>query len=67
MKSCVKSAAFNYLKQKLRTHSKVKHIKNKSFETKKYMTSPIFNDIEVNLLHRLRSRSTECKEKGIPA
>ena len=26
------------------------------------MTSPIFNDIEVNLLHRLRSRSTECKE-----
>ena len=62
IKSCVKSAAFNYLKQKLRTHSKVKHIKYKSFETKKYMTSPIFNDIEVNLLHRLRSRSTECKE-----
>ena len=26
------------------------------------MTSPIFTDIEVNLLHRLRSRSTECKE-----
>ena len=25
------------------------------------MTAPIFTDIEVNLLHRLRSRSTECK------
>ena len=62
IKSCVKSAAFNYLKQKLRTHSKVKHIEYKSFETQKYMTSPIFTDIEVNLLHRLRSRSTECKE-----
>ena len=59
IKSCVKSAAFNYLKQKLRTHSKVKHIEYKSFETQKYMTSPIFTDIEVNLFHRLRSRSTE--------
>ena len=26
------------------------------------MTSPIFSNEEVNLLHALRSRSTECKE-----
>ena len=30
-------------------------------EVQKYMTSPIFTNNEVNLLHALRSRSTVCK------
>ena len=43
------------------THTKVKDIEYKQFETQKYMLSPLFSNSDVNLLYALRSRSTECK------
>ena len=61
IKHSVKLAAFAYLKEKLRTHSKVKHIKYYKYETQAYLKSPIFSNIEVNMLHSLRSRTADCK------
>ena len=62
IKAKIKTAAFKYLKEAQQTHSKVKQIQYKKLEIQKYMTSPLFSNEEVNLLHALRSRSTECKE-----
>ena len=61
LKLSVKAAAFEYLKEKLRTHTKVKHIRYNKFDTQAYMKSPIFSNIDVNMLHSLRSRSADCK------
>ena len=44
-------------------HSKVKDIKYSSLEIQKYMTCPTFSNEEVNMLHGLRSRSTEANYK----
>ena len=61
IKSSVKSAAFKYLKKKLSTHTKVQHIQYKQLEIQQYMTSPMFTNGEVDMLHALRSRCTDCK------
>ena len=61
IKHSVKIAAFDYLKEKLKTHSKVKHIEYHKFEIQAYMKSPIFSNIDVNMLYSLRSRSADCK------
>ena len=42
-------------------HSKVRDIHYDKLEVQNYMVSPLFLNTEVNLLHALRSRSTECK------
>ena len=62
IKAKMRISALKYLTDIQAKHSKVKHIKYPKLETQKYMTSPIFSNEEVNLLHALRSRSTECKE-----
>ena len=54
-------AAFSYLKEKQKTHSKVRGIKYKKLHTQEYLTSPLFTNEEVNLLHALRSRSVNVK------
>ena len=57
-----KEAAFKYLKSKQVTHSKVKDVPYKKFETQKYLTSPLFTDEEVALLFAVRSKCLrECK------
>ena len=61
IKSSVRNAAFDYLKRKLQTHTKVSHISYDKLETQGYMTSPLFTNIEVNMLHALRSRCADVK------
>ena len=67
IKTKVKKAAFKYLTDIRSTHSKIKNIKYDKMETQPYLTSPLFNNEEVNLLFSLRSRSVECKDnfKGL--
>ena len=61
IKSIIKQAAFSYLTDKQQHHSKVKDIKYDKLKTQEYMTSSIFTNEDVQLLHALRSRSTDCK------
>ena len=61
IKQKTKNAAFRYLKNLQSQHSKISDIKYPIFETQKYMTSPIYINDEVNLLHALRSRSINVK------
>ena len=58
----IKEAAFKQLKERQQTHSKVKFIIYEKLEIQEYMKSPKFSNEEVNLLHKLRSRTTDCKE-----
>ena len=62
IKQKIKSAAFKYLQTKKETHSKVSHIQYSGLQIQSYMLSPLFTNDEVNQLHALRSRSTDCKE-----
>ena len=61
VKKKTKVAAFNYLKSLQAQHSKIKDIQYPCFDTQKYMTSQMFTNREVNLLHALRSRSVNVK------
>lgn len=61
IKKDIKEAAFNYLTEKQKEHSKVKDIQYVSLSTQKYLLSPVFTNEEVRLLFALRSRGTECK------
>ena len=61
IKKKIKAAAFNYLKDIPKTHTKVRDIEYKQLETQKYLLSHIFSNSDVNLLYDLRSRSTECR------
>ena len=61
IKQKTKNAAFRYLKSLQSQHSKISEIHYPTFGTQKYMTSPIFTNDEVNLLHALRSRSINVK------
>ena len=61
IKSSIKQAALSYLTAKQQQHSKVRHIQYDKLQTQEYMTSPIFTNEDVELLHALRSRSTDCK------
>ena len=63
IKAKIKTAAFDYLKEKQQQHSKIKHIHYDTLCVQNYMVSPIFPNEEVNLLHALRSRTTECRAK----
>ena len=57
----IKNAAFKYLTKKQESHSKINIIKYSKLETQKYMISPIFSNEEVNQLHALRAKTTNCK------
>ena len=57
IKNKVKEAALKYLQQKQKMHSKVKNIEYKNLETQKYLTSPIFTNMETSLLYGLRTRT----------
>ena len=61
IKTKIKAAALDYLKEKQKQHSKIKHIQYNQLKTQKYMVSPIFANVEVNLLYALRSRATSCR------
>ena len=61
IKAKVKAAALDYLKEKQKQHSKIKHIQYNQLKTQKYMVSPVFSNEEVNLLYALRSRATACR------
>ena len=61
VKSRIKSAALDYLKELQGTHSKIKHIKYDELKAQEYMLSPLFSNDEVNLLHCIRARYVDCK------
>ena len=61
IKEKIRKAAFKYLKEKQNGHSKIKGIQYTHLQTQTYMTSPLFSNEEVNLLHGLRSRSVNVK------
>ena len=57
IKNKVKEAALKYLQEKQKTHNKVKHIEYNKLETQKYLTSPLFTNIETSLLYGLRTKT----------
>ena len=57
----ISEAAFRYLKDQQKMHSKIKDIEYIKFETQQYMNSPLFTNDEVSLLYRIRSRALDCK------
>ena len=61
VKKKIKAAAFKYLKGLQANHSKVKDIQYSNLDIQTYMTCPTFTNDKVNMLHALRSRSTDCK------
>ena len=61
IKEKIKNAAFKYLRNIQSEHSKIRDIQYNKLETQSYLTSPIFYDEEVELLHALRSRYTNVK------
>ena len=50
-----------YLQSLEKEHSKIKNIVYPYLQKQDYMTSPIFTNEEVNLLHALHSRSVNVK------
>ena len=61
IKEKIKNAACKYLRNIQSEHSKIRDIQYNKLETQSYLTSPIFYDEEVELLHALRSRYTNVK------
>ena len=61
IKKKTKDTAFKRLKYLQSKHSKIRSIKYDELRCQPYMTSSIFTNEEVNLLHSLRSRSIQCK------
>ena len=61
IKQKIKKAAFKYLLEKQKNHSKVEKVKYEKFATQNYMTSPLFTNEEVSMLYALRSRAVQCK------
>ena len=61
IKSKIRKATLKYLKEKQLGHSKVREIQYDKLETQRYMTSPLFSNIEVSLLYAIRSKALDCK------
>ena len=61
VKSKIKDASMEYLKQLQGKHTKINHIKYDDLKTQAYMLSPFFSNEEVYCLHCLRARYGECK------
>ena len=60
IKSKIKEAAFKYLQNKLKTHTKVKQLRYSKLETQKYLTSPLFSNNEASLLFGLRTKTARA-------
>ena len=58
VKNKVKQAAFQYLKEKQQTHTKVQNIHYDDLETQNYLKSPLFTNEETTLLFSLRTRTS---------
>ena len=63
MKTKVRNAAFKYLTKSQQKHSKMKLMEYRTFRMQDYLSSPMFNYEERNLLFRLRTR-TVCGIKS---
>ena len=61
VKRKINHAAFEYLTKLQSKHSKISNIEYTELKIQDYMISPIFTNIEVNLLHALRSRMVDVK------
>ena len=61
IKHKIRAAALVYLKDKQKDHSKIRNIEYHQLQTQGYMLSVLFSNEEVNMLHALRSRSTNVK------
>ena len=61
VKESVKSVAFKYLNEKRETHTKVKGITYRKFQTQKYLKSCLFSNDEVSMLFTLRTKYMNCK------
>ena len=61
IKSKIKMAAFQYLREKQSGHSKVRDIAYEKLETQRYMTSPLFTNQEMRLLFAMRSQALDCR------
>ena len=61
IKSKIKTAAFQYLREKQSGHSKVRDIAYEKLETQRYMTSPLFTNQEMRLLFAMRSKALDCR------
>ena len=57
----IKSVALKYLNAEKETKSKVKDIQYKKLKLQKYMTSSLFNNYEVEILCKARSRNLDVK------
>ena len=55
IKNYVKKAAFKYLSNQQKEHSKIKHIKYEELQIQPYLISPIFSKSEISTLFSLRS------------
>ena len=68
VKSKIKEAALDYLKEVQRKHSKMDLLRYNSYQIQEYLHSPLFNDESRQLLFRLRTRTVSgvrCDFKGI--
>ena len=58
VKNKVKQAAFQYLKEKQQTHTKVQNIHYDDLEAQNYLKSPLFTNEDTTLLFSLRTRTS---------
>ena len=61
IKQKISTAAFNFLEKEKLEKSKVKNIKYQHFKIQPYLTSKMFNNNEVELLSKLRSKNIDVK------
>ena len=66
VKTNVKAAALKYLKALQQPHTKVNHIKYDELSTQKYLTSPLFDNNETELLFALRTRTVKDFKANFP-
>ena len=66
VKNKVSEAAFNFLKCRQATHSKMKNLSYKKFEMSQYLSSPLFNRSSRNLLLALRTRTVRGIKSDFP-
>ena len=66
VKDNIKQHVFDKLKKLQLGHSKISHIKYKTFETQKYLTNHKLNNHEVSLLFSLRSRTAREFKANFP-
>ena len=66
VKSKISNAAFIYLKDMKKTHSKMNNVHYDKFEISKYLNSPLFSRNDRFLLLALRTRTLRGKRNDFP-